>query len=147
VVLAYCFDADESGTPWSFWLYLDDRGNDGQRDALEQIFLGRLGGSPERQFPWARQESELLGVRSVPIAADHDRGCGWFRAGTHVAVSISAPVAEEAEVTSGIPGHHHLGRELHSEQIKVDDEGIEFEVRDRCGYEADFEYWSGDQGR
>jgi hypothetical protein len=146
-VLAYNFYADQRGSPWSFWLYLDDRADERQRDALEQIFLGHIGGSTRRQFPWASQDSDLLGVRSVPIAADHEPGSGWFRAGTYVAVSINAPVSEEAVVTSGIPGHHQRGRELHSEQIRVDDEGVGFDARDRCGYEAQFEYRSGEQAR
>jgi hypothetical protein len=142
VVLALTYDDDEAGSPWSFWLYLDERGGEAQRDALEQIFLGRLGGTPDKQFPWTWKASDLLGVRAVPIEVDHERSDGWFRAGDHVSVRINSPVAEEAEVTCVIPGHHQPGREVHSELIKVDDEGLSFEVRGRCGFESDFEYSS-----
>jgi hypothetical protein len=144
VVLASIYDDDEAGSPWSFWLYLDERGGAPQRDALEQIFLGRLGGTPDKQFPWAWKRSDLLGVRAVAIEVDHKRGDGWFRAGGYVSVRIDSPVAEDSEVTCVIPGHYQPGREVHSELIKVEDEGLGFEVRGRCGYESDFEYSSND---
>jgi hypothetical protein len=142
VVLALTYDDDEEGSPWSFWLYLDEGGDETQRDALEQIFLGRLGGTPDEQFPWTWKRSDLLGVRAVAIEVDHKRGEGLFRAGGYVSVRIDSPVAEDSEVTCVIPGHHQPGREVHSELIKVEDEGLNFEVRGRCGYESDFEYFS-----
>jgi hypothetical protein len=144
IVLALTYDDDEEGSPWSHWLYLDERGDDRQRDALEQIFLGRLGGTADKQFPWAFKASNLLGVRTVAIDLDHVKGGGWFRAGGHVSVRVRAPVAEDSEVTCVIPGHHQSGREVHSELISVEDDGLDFEFRDRCGYESGFEYASSD---
>jgi len=66
-VLANRYDDDELDSPWSFVLYIDQRGNDRQREALESIFLGRLGGTPELQFPWVWKPTDLLGVRHVAI--------------------------------------------------------------------------------
>src|SRR3954449_11466150 len=40
------------GPPWSFFVYVEERGGARQREALEAIFCGRLGGTPEEQFPW-----------------------------------------------------------------------------------------------
>jgi hypothetical protein len=142
VVLALTYDDDEAGSPWSFWLYLDERADDAQRDALEQIFLGRLGGTPDEQFPWVWKPSDLLGVRVVAIEVDHQKGDGWFRAGDYVSVRIASPVGEDSAVTCVIPGYDQPGREVHSELIKVEDEGLGFEVQGRCGYESDFEYSS-----
>jgi hypothetical protein len=142
VALAVIYDDDEAGSPWRFWLYLDERGDDAQRDALEQIFLGRLGGTPDRQFPWVWKASDLQGVRAVAIEVDHERDDGWFRAGNHVSVRINSPVAKDSEVTCVIPGHHQPGREVHSELIRVEDEGLSFEARGRCGFESEFEYSS-----
>jgi hypothetical protein len=144
VVLATVYDDDEAGSPWSFWIYLDERGDDRQRDALGQIFRGRLGGTPDKQFPWAWKASDLLGVRAVAIELDHQRGEGWFRAGDYVSVRIDGPAAEDSEVTCVIPGHHQTGREVHSELIKVEDEALSFEVRGRCGFESGFEYSSSE---
>jgi hypothetical protein len=60
-VLANRYDDDEPGSPWSFLLYVDERADERQREALEGIFLGRLGGTPELQFPWVWKPSTLLG--------------------------------------------------------------------------------------
>jgi hypothetical protein len=144
VVLALTYDDDEAGSPWSFWLYLDERGDEAQRDALEQIFLGRLGGTPEKQFPWVWKPSDLLGVRAVAIELDHERGRGWFRADGHVSVRIKGPANEDSVVTCVIPGHHQPGREVDSEVIEADDEGLSFTFRGRCGYESEFAYASDD---
>lgn len=142
VVLATSYDDDEEGSPWSYWVYVDERGDERQREALEQIFVGKLGGTADQQFPWAWKQSHLLGVRAVTIELDHQKGRGWFRAPGYVSVRIKGPVAKAAEVTCVIPGHHQAGREVHSELIVVEDEGLSFEVRDRCGFESGFEYSS-----
>jgi hypothetical protein len=142
VVLALVYDDDEAGSPWRFWLYLDDGGNNAQRDALEQIFLGRLGGTPDEQFPWVWKPSDLLGVRAVAIEIDHRTGKGWFRAGDYVSVRIAGPVGGDSAVTCVIPGYDQPGSEVHSELIEVGDDGLGFEFRGRCGYESDFSYSS-----
>jgi hypothetical protein len=92
VVMAIRYHDDEPGSPWSFspwsfYVYLDDRGDERQCEALTGIFLGRLGGTPLKQFPWAWKPSDLLGVRTVPIEVDHTPGRRWFRAGDRVTVS------------------------------------------------------------
>jgi hypothetical protein len=145
VVLSLTYDDDEPGSPWRYWLYLDDRGDEDQRDAVEKIFLGRLGGTPEKQFPWVWKESDLLGVRAVAIEVDHTPGGGWFRAAGHVTVRVAGPAEERSAVTCVIPGHHQPGQEVHSELIEVDDDGLSFEFRGRCGYESTFSY-SSNQG-
>jgi hypothetical protein len=144
VLLALRYEDDEPGSPWSFLLYVDERGDERQRDALSQIFLGRLGGTPEKQFPWVWKPSELLGVRTVSIDIDHTPGRGSFRTGGYVSVRVRAPHEDEAKVTCVIPGHDRSGRELHADLIAVDDGELSFELRDRCGYESDFRYSSAD---
>ena len=64
------YDDDEPGSPWSFFLYVDERGDEAQREALAGIFPGRLGGTPRDQFPWVWKASDLLGVRA---GRDRDR--------------------------------------------------------------------------
>jgi hypothetical protein len=144
VVLAARYDDDEPGSPWSFYLFVDERGDDNQRDALSEIFLGRLGGTPEEQFPWVWKASNLRGVRPVPIEIDHTPGRGWFRAGRGVTVRIDAPVEEDATVTCVIPGHHRSGRELHTELIAVEQGGLGFRFEAVCGYESTFAYSSAE---
>ena len=141
-VLANRYDDDEEGSPWSFFLYVDDRADERQREALEGIFLGRLGGTPEVQFPWVWKPSALLGVRQVAIEIDHTPGRGWFRAGGQVSVRVREPVQRQEPVTCVIPGHDRSGREVVADLLSVEDGPLEFELTGKCGYEATFDYSS-----
>jgi hypothetical protein len=141
-VFANRYDDDEPGSPWSFVLYVDERGDERQREALEGIFLGRLGGTPETQFPWVWKPSTLLAVRPVAIEVDHTPGRGWFRAGSQVTVRIQGPVADQEPVTCVIPGHDRSGREVVADLLSVTDGPLEYELSGKCGYEAGFDYAS-----
>ncbi|MDX6605367.1 MAG: hypothetical protein QOF23_1876 [Solirubrobacterales bacterium] len=143
-VLALRYDDDEPGSPWDFVLYLDRRAGPSQHEALEGIFLGRLGGTPEVQFPWVWKQSRLLGVRRVAIEIDHTPGRGWFRAGGQVTVRVREPLADSEPVTCVIPGHHQRGREVIADRLAVDDGALAFELTGRCGYESSFAYSSQD---
>jgi hypothetical protein len=142
VVLAQEYDDDEPGSPWRFYLFLDERGDERQLEALTEIYLGRLGGTPQKQFPWAFKASELIGVRTVGIEIDHTPGRGWFRAGEEVAVRIREPVPDQEPTTCVIPGHHQPGRELYTETLTVHAEPLDFEFSGNCAYESRFAYAS-----
>jgi len=144
VVLALRYDDDEPGSPWDFYLYIDEGADPPQREALEGIFLGRLGGTPEVQFPWVWKESRLLAVRQVAIEVDHTPGRGWFRAGGEVSLRIRKRLAEQEPVTCVIPGHYQPGSEVIADQLAVSDGPLEFEVSGKCGYESRFAYSSED---
>jgi hypothetical protein len=139
-VLASRYHDDEPGSPWRFVVLVDARGDADQRQALADIFTGRLGGTPARQFPWVFKPADLLGVDAVDIEVDHTPGRGWFRAGGVVEVRVREPVPDQETVTCVIPGHDRRGRELFSEVIDVDAPGLAFSVRGRCAYESTFEY-------
>lgn len=139
-VLATRYDDDEPGSPWSIVLYVDERGDQRQRQALEDIFLGRLGGTAEVQFPWVWKPSKLLGVRPVGIEIDHTPGRGWFRAADTVTVRVAAPYAGPETVTCVIPGHGRQGRELVVDEVSVHEGALEFELSGGCAYESTFDY-------
>ena len=143
VLLASRYDDDEAGSPWDFHLYLDERADERQREALRAIFTGDLGGTADRQFPWTFKEGHLLGVSAAPIEIDHTAGRGWFRAGDRVSVRVRGPVEDGSTVTCVIPGHHRDGHEVHTD-VAVNDTGLEFEVTDVCGFESTFAYSSAD---
>ena len=144
VVLVSRYSDDEPGSPWSYFLYLDERGDEAQREALAEIYTGRQGGTPRKQFPWAFKDSNLLGVRPAAIEIDHTPGRGWFRAGGDVSVRIREPVADQETVTCIIPGHDRGGRELFADTLEVEADPLEFEFSGVCAYEAGFEYSSAD---
>jgi hypothetical protein len=142
VVIANRYHDDEPGSPWSFFLYLDDRATAGQHEALTAIYTGALGGTPMEQFPWAFKPSDLLGVKPARIEIDHTPGKGWFRAGSAIEVRVRAPVADQETVTCIIPGHGRTGREVVVDLLRVDDQPLAFEFSGNCGYESTFEYSS-----
>jgi hypothetical protein len=144
VVLASRYSDDEEGSPWSYFLYVDERADAAQREALAEIYTGRRGGTPLKQFPWAFKSANLLGVRAAALEIDHTPGRGWFRADGQVAVRVREPFPDQETVTCVIPGHHRSGRELIADVVEVTADPLEFELKGVCGYEATFEYSSGD---
>jgi hypothetical protein len=140
VVLALSYDDDAAGSPWTFVLYVDQRGDERQREALAEIFLGRRRGSVLEHFPWAWKQSNLVAVRPSKIEIDHTPGRGWFRSGDSVRVRVSGPYSGDQTVTCVIPGHARDGREVVVEELTVRDGPLEFELTARCGYESTFEY-------
>jgi hypothetical protein len=141
-VLAFRYDDDEAGSPWIFRLYVDERGDDRQREALAAILTGRLGGTPQQQCPWVWKASNLVEWRPAPIAIDHTPHRGWFRVGNEVTVTVRDAVADQEPVTCVIPGHHRSGTEVVCDELRVEDAPLNFEMRARCGFESSFEYAS-----
>lgn len=143
-VLVLSYDDDEPGSPWTYFLYVDERGSERQREALAAILTGELGGTAKRQFPWAFKESRPLGWRAAPIEIQHTPRRGWFRAGEQVTLRVGGPVADQEPVTCVIPGHHRSGVELHADLLRVEEGPLSFEVTGRCAYRSTFSYSSGD---
>jgi hypothetical protein len=143
-VLVLSYEDDEPGSPWTYFLYVDERGGEHQREALALILTGELGGTAKRQFPWAFKESRPLGWRAAPIEIQHTPRRGWFRAGEQVTLRVGDPVADQEPVTCVIPGHHRSGVELHADLLRVEEGPLSFEVTGRCAYRSTFSYSSGD---
>jgi hypothetical protein len=144
-VLLIRYSDDEPGSPWTFVVFVDDRGDERQRDALAAILTGQLGGTPQRQFPWVFKPSELREIRPARIEIDHSPGKGWFRAGDEVLMRVSGPVERQETVTCIIPGHHRDGREVIADVLRATEaEPLGFEFHGNCGYESTFAYSSED---
>jgi hypothetical protein len=140
VVLVLRYSDDEPGSPWDYTLHVDDRGGEAERAALEEIFLGKRGGTATGQFPWVRKPANLLRAQASEIEIDHTPGRGWFRAGRAITVRVRAPVADQEPVTCLIPGHHREGTELHVDLIEADDPPLQWQFEAVCGYESTFAY-------
>jgi hypothetical protein len=123
-------------------LYVDERADAGQREAIARILTGEEGGTPDRQFPWVFKESRLLGWRPAPIEIDRTPRRGWFRAGDQVTVRIREPVADQETVTCVIPGHDRDGIELYADLLRVDEGPLSFELSGSCAYQSTFAYAS-----
>jgi hypothetical protein len=140
LALATRYHDDEPGSPWSFVVYVDARADEQQRDALEAIYTGRLGGDALKHFPWAWKESRLLAVRHVEIEVSHEPRRQWLRIRDRVSVHIRGTQGGAETVTCVIPGHDRSGEELVADELRVDDDALGFEVHGNCGYAAPFDY-------
>ncbi len=143
VVLAIRYSDDEPGSPWTWFLYLDERASEEQEEALEGIFTGRLGGDALTHFPWAWKESTLVGVRRAGIELDHTRRRQWLRIRDHVTVRIRDNYPGKETVTCVIPGHDREGEELVAEELLVRDGPLTFFYSGTCGYASSFAYSGG----
>ena len=140
VAMAIRYDDDEPGSPWTWILYLDERASDAQRTALTSVYTGGLGGDALAHFPWAWKQSDLAGVRSVPIEIDHTPRRQWLRIRDVVDVRIRDAYDGTASVSCVIPGHERAGEELVAETLDVHDEPLVLSYRGTCGYASTFEY-------
>jgi hypothetical protein len=141
-VLVFRYDDDEDGSPWLYRMYIDDRGDERQREALAAILTGRLGGTPQAQCPWVWKPADFLGWNPAPIEIDHTPARGWFRVRDEVTVRVRDAVADQDPVTCVIPGHHRSGTEVVCEEMRVQDGPLCFEMKARCGFESTFDYAS-----
>lgn len=142
-VLAGSYNDDEPGSPWRVTLYVDDRADAGQRDALSDIFLGRLGGTPFNNF--ANAIGEVHAVRAARIELDHTPNKQKIEAGGYITVLASEPVLSGDAVSCGIPGHDRPGQELRMSAFRADDAPLQWDVRGRCGFASDFDYRPDDR--
>jgi hypothetical protein len=140
VALALRYSDDEPRSPWTYVLYLDERGTGEQREALEGLFTGRLGGDAESHFPWVWKPSNLVAVRRADIAVEHVRTRERLRIRDHVDVQIRDRYQDQGTVTCVIPGHDRSGEELVTERIAVEEEELSFRFEDVCGYASTFDY-------
>jgi hypothetical protein len=140
VGIALRYSDDEPGSPWTWVLYLDSRASGEQRDALEGIFSGALGGDAEEHFPWVWKPSERVSVRSAEFEVDHSPRRQFLRVRDWVTVRIRDRFAEQGTVTCVIPGHDRSGEELVAEEIRVADGPLEFAFHEVCGYASTFDY-------
>ena len=142
VAMATRYSDDEEGSPWTWMLYLDERGSSEQHRALEEIWSGSVAGEQLEHFPWAWKASNLVGVKPAQIEIDHTPRRGWFRVRDVVSVRISGPYEGDETVTCVIPGHERSGEEVVAAELRVDDEPLRFQFDGVCGYAADFDYSS-----
>ena len=136
------YDDDEPGSPWSFVVHVDERGDEAQRLALAEILTGERGGEAVLRLPWVRKPSELVAVRTSPIRIEHGPAGYSLHVGVAVALSATRPFPTTAPVTCVIPGLEHPGTELYADGFKVEDDPFAWELAGNCAFASRFEYAS-----
>jgi hypothetical protein len=139
-VMAGYWDEDEPGAPWRVQHSVDERADEQRRAALADVFLGRAGGTPTRNYTPAIKE--VYGIRPAHIDVVHKRGRQKIRVDEAITVLASAPFMSDASVSCGIPGHDRPGAELVHQTLKVEDGPLNFEFHGRCGFATTFDYRS-----
>jgi hypothetical protein len=142
VALVVRYDDDEPGSPWTIVLHVDASGDERQRSALADVFLGRLGGPKVGVLPWVRKASHLVDVRANPIELLPEGDGYRLRIGDAVRLQATRPVPSEAIVRCGIPGYEESGRELIADELTVRDDPFGWELTDNCAFASRFAYAS-----
>jgi hypothetical protein len=134
------YDDDEPGSPWSILLHVDDRGAREQRIAIEQIFLGELGGDVLR-LPWVRKPRNLVDVRVSKIRlGDGDEHT--LQVGEVITLRATRAVETEEPVACGIPGYDQPGKELYADTLTVHEDPFDWELEGNCAFASAFDYGS-----
>jgi len=143
VVLSLRYRDDvEPSTAWEVVLYVDERADPGQRDALADIFLGRAGGTVAAQYGPAI--GHVHAVRPARITLEHVIPRKRIDVVGYVTVEAEGAASEEDDVRCGIPGYDHPGTELYADVLLSTDESLRWEVRGRraASFASDFDYSS-----
>jgi hypothetical protein len=142
VALVVRYDDDEPGSPWSIVLHVDAAGDDRQRAALADVFLGRLGGPKVGVLPWVRKVRDLLEVRTDAIELQPDGDGYVLRVGDAVRARAVRPVPSDSVVRCGIPGYEEPGRELVADELAVYDDPFNWDLTENCAFASRFSYAS-----
>lgn len=132
------YDDDEPGSPWSFVVYVDERGSKEQRDALAAILTGKLGGDTAN-LPWSRKPSNELAVRAAQIEIRHDGDEHVLRVGRAIELIAARPFETDERVSCVIPGHHIAGTEYYADRLAVADL-FEWELEGNCAFVCQYAY-------
>jgi hypothetical protein len=119
-------------------LYVDERGDDEQRAALEAIFLGRAGGERILRLPWVRKPSFVLDVRPCRIEFDGKS----VRVEERAAIRATRRVETDDDVRCVIPGYEEPGYELYADELAVHDDPFDYVLQGNCAYRSAFHYSS-----
>jgi hypothetical protein len=141
-VLTVRYDDDESGSPWTIVLHVDAEGDERQRAALADVFLGKLGGPRVGVLPWVRKARHLRDVRTSSIRLEPDGEGYLLLVGDAVRLRATRPVESSAVVRCGIPGYDEPGRELVADELTVHDEPFDYQLSENCAFASRFAYAS-----
>jgi hypothetical protein len=129
---------------WQVVLYVDERADETQREALGGIFGGKFGGHPALLASFI---GEVLGMEFLPIQYDAGQGARGFSVGQ---VGIAKIKAIEGQGGNAVQILNHPfavspGQPLtvaKSDSLKHDAYGLSFEFNDRMAFYSPFNYSS-----
>jgi hypothetical protein len=139
-VLAGSYNDDEPRSPWRVIIYVDEKGDAQQRQALADIFLGRAGGGTLKNF--AAAIGEVYAVRAAIIDLQHSPNQERMAVKGFISAATAQAKLTDQPVSCGIPGYDRPGQEIIADHFQVEDENLSWEVNGRCGFATSFAYRS-----
>lgn len=137
VCMAGTYHDEEEGSPWSIFLYVDERADEAQLAAISKIFRGAAGGN----ILFTDNIATVLGVKRARIELDHNAGVETIKIADIGNVHVDQIVNFAGTVSCGIPGHDYPGQESVSSLV-INDGPFEWDYKERCGFSTDFAYWA-----
>jgi hypothetical protein len=122
-------DNVEPSTRWAVVLYVDERADNPQHDALAAIFRGKAGGTVANQYGPAI--GDVYAVRRARINLEHVEARKRIDVIGYLLVEAEEEASGSNEVRCGIPGHDHPGTDLFGEVLRSVDRALRWEVRGR----------------
>lgn len=138
VVMVGRYDDDEPGSPWTVAVFIDDAADIDQQSVLGDIFLGRVGGTPSRNYSGAI--GTVTGVGPARISLDHQRRHWRIRVDGRIDVQADTEIDSAETIACGIPGLDQPGQEVRATTLRVDSDPLVWEWSDRCGFATNFAY-------
>ncbi len=108
VVMVGSYDDDEPGSPWTVALFTDDAADVEQQSVLADICLGRVGGTPRRNYGGAIHT--VIGIGAADISLNHQRRHWRIRVDGRIDVVADTEIDSEETVACGIPGLDSLDK-------------------------------------
>lgn len=142
VALAVHSPGNMAKVDWKAALYLDERAEQDQQDALTRIFGGQAGGHPARL---GEHIGEVLGVESAAIeydAAEKQRGIRVGNVGEARIEAVAGQQGSEVTVSNHplavAPGYPIVV--ARSSMLTYQDHGYEWEISEKNGFFSPFTY-------
>src|SRR4051795_11578727 len=120
-------DDVQPSTRWEVVLYVDERADEAQHDALAAIFLGRAGGTVTGLY--GRAIGTVHAVRRARITLEHIAARKRIDVAGYLRVEAVGEASEAGDVQCGIPGFDHPGTELFGDVLESTDGALQWELQ------------------
>jgi hypothetical protein len=133
-------DDVQPSTKWEVVLYVDDRADEAQTQALADIFLGRAGGTVAHQY--GPGIGEVHAGRPARSTLEHREPRKRIDVVGYLTVEAEGAASIEGDVRCGIPGFDHPGTEMYADVVRSTDPALRWEVtgRRKASFATDFDY-------
>jgi hypothetical protein len=129
---------------WRVVFYVDDRATPEQRQALLDVFSGKLGGVPA---DLAKLYKEVVAVHSIPIEDKVENGKGILRAGQAVYAESApytgaqgGPTELVDTIFSTVPGSPAYIAKASIDRVNIPEHGMVWEFRGRNATQDSFHF-------